>query len=148
TAKPWPDQEIWVFAAEPRLRMVVGEGVPAVDPRQTDLPEDWKTLPAYRLEPDAAVNFRTVRRGDPEPEPDSLNLHCRLWLDFDGGGYTVNDRIDGRMTRDWRLDVQPSVSLGRVSIDGEPPLITRQGPADGAGVEVRRVTLDLTADSR
>lgn len=147
-AEPWPREEIWVFAARPEVRLVEIEGVPPVDPRQTELPDDWKIFPAYRLEPGATLGFKLIRRGDPEPEPDSLTLYRKIWLDFDGRGYTVNDRISGRMTRDWRLNVQPGVNLGRVSIDGESQSITREEQTGGIGVEVRQGLLDLSADSR
>lgn len=146
--EPWPREEIWVFEAQPSVRLVEIAGVQPVDPRQTELPEDWKTFPAYRLEPGAAMDFREIRRGDPEPEPDSLTLTRRLWLDFDGQGYTVNDRIGGRMTRGWRLNVLPGMELGRVSLNGEPQSITRDETSGGIGVEVRRGGLDLAADSR
>ncbi len=145
---PWPTEEIWAFEANPGARLVEIEGPPAVDPRQTKLPEAWQAFPAYRMEPGAAMAFKQIRRGDPDPEPDSLTLHRRIWLDFDGRGYTVNDTIGGRMTRGWRLDARPELSLGRVSIDGEPQSITRDEQTGGTGVEVRRGGLDISADSR
>ena len=145
---PWPAQEIWAFETRPHLRIVEIEGVPAVDPRQTNLPEDWKTLPAFRLQSGEAMAFKLLRRGDPEPEPDALNVRRSLWLDFDGGGYTLSDEITGRMTRDWRLNVLPGVKLGRVAVDGEPQLITRLGKSGPVGVEVRRGAVRMTADSR
>lgn len=146
--EPWPREEVWVFEAQPAVRLAEIEGVPPVDPRQTELPEAWKSLPAYRLEPGAIWKFREIRRGDPEPEPDSLTLNRRLWLDFDGRGYTVNDRIGGLMTRGWRLNALPGMALGRVSLDGQPQSITRDEATGGIGVEVRRGRLDLSADSR
>ena len=47
-ARPWPETEIWVFEAEPSLRVVEVEGVPAVDPQQTTLPAEWRHLPGVR----------------------------------------------------------------------------------------------------
>jgi hypothetical protein len=146
--QPWPGQEVWAFAAQPHLRIVEIEGVPAVDPRQTNLPEDWKNLPAYRVQGGETMDFKLIRRGDPEPEPDALNLRRNIWLDFDGGGYTLSDEISGRMTRDWRLNVLPGVQLGRVAVDGEPQLITRLRESGPVGVEVRRGTVRMSADSR
>src|SRR5262245_31169697 len=43
---PWPEQEVWVFAAAERLRQVEAGGAPPIDPSRTELPEDWKQLPA------------------------------------------------------------------------------------------------------
>ena len=94
------------------------------------------------------MRFKVIRRGDPEPEPDKLALKRTLWLDFDGGGYTVMDEISGTMTRGWRLEAQPALELGRVAIDGQPQFITQLPESDKKGVEVRRGTLNLSADSR
>lgn len=145
---PWPHEEIWAYEAAPQVRLVEIEGIPSVDPRQTRLPEEWKGLPAYRLQAGDTLAFRQIRRGDPEPEPDSLTLHRRLWLDFDGGGYTISDRIGGRMTHEWRLNARPGLQLGRVSLDGEPQSITRDETTGGIGLEIRRGALNLSADSR
>ena len=147
-AEPWPPQEIWSFDPRNALRLVQIEGPAAIDPRQTSLPEEWQTLPAYRMAAGEVMEIRTLRRGDPEPEPDRLQLDRGLWLDFDGGGYTVTDRISGSMTRNWRLDADPALRLGRVSLDDEPQSITRLGEGSPEGVEVRRGALQLSADSR
>ena len=146
--QPWPGQEVWAFEAQPHLRIVEIEGVSAVDPRQTNLPDDWKNLPVYRVQGGDAMAFRLIRRGDPQPEPDVLDLRRNMWLDFDGGGYTLSDEISGRMTRDWRLDVLPGIALGRVTVDGEPQPITRLRESGPVGVEVRRGTVRMSADSR
>ncbi len=145
---PWPAEEIWVFDARNYLRLVEVEGVQSIDPRQTTLPSDWQRLPAYRLKAGDAMRFKVIRRGDPEPEPDKLALKRTLWLDFDGGGYTVMDEISGTMTRGWRLEAQPALELGRVAIDGQPQFITQLPESDQKGVEVRRGALNLSADSR
>src|SRR4030095_197921 len=47
----WDASEVWSFEARPALRLVEFEGAPAVDPTQTELPDEWRALPAYRLEP-------------------------------------------------------------------------------------------------
>jgi hypothetical protein len=122
--------------------------VTAIDPQQTNLPEDWKSLPAYRLNNGEALSLKLIRRGDPEPEPDRLSLVRQLWLDFDGGGYTVNDKITGQMTRGWRLETQPVLSLGQATIDGQPQFITRLKGIAKPGIEVRRGQVNVSADSR
>ncbi|MCI0653515.1 MAG: hypothetical protein L0Y39_03440 [Methylococcaceae bacterium] len=146
--KPWPQQEIWVFAAYPDLRLVEIENVRAIDAQLTNLPEDWKSLPAYRVESGDAMRFKVIRRGDPEPEPDHLNIERRLWLDFDGKGYTVNDKISGAMTHSWRLNALSGTQLGKVSVDGDNQLITRLPDSKQNGIEVRKGELDVSADSR
>ncbi len=145
---PWPEHEVWVFDARAQLRLVELVGVPAVDPTQTRLPDTWRGLPAYRMSPGDTLTLQIVRRGDPEPEPDRLSLKRDLWLDFDGGGYTVADAITGTMTSGWRLTAGERLLLGRVALDGVPQLITALAGSDRPGVEVRRGALRLDAYSR
>ncbi len=144
----WPEEEIWVFDARHHLRLVQIEGVKSIDPRQTSLPASWKAFPAYRLQPGDTLRMVVKRRGDPQPEPDKLSLTRNLWLDFDGGGYTLQDKIKGTMTRSWRLEAAPALELGRVVVDGRPQFITRRQGTRREGVELRRGQIDLVADSR
>lgn len=144
----WPAQEVWVFAAQPQLRQVEPQGLPPVDPQQTSLPDDWRQLPAFLAAPGQRLRLVLQRRGDEEPEPDALALNRTLWLDFDGGGYTVQDHLSGRVTRAWRLETDPALALGRVEVDGTDQLITQRQDSGNRGVEVRRGLLRLSADSR
>ncbi|MEE9397931.1 MAG: hypothetical protein V3V31_13050 [Methylococcales bacterium] len=146
--KPWPQQEIWVFEGKNYQRLVEVEGVTAIDPQQTNLPTGWKNLPTFRLKQGDVMHFNIIRRGDPDPEPDQLSINRNLWLDFDGDGYTISDKITGTMTQGWRLDTLAEMNLGQVMIDGQPRLITKLPNSDGTGVELRRGTLNLNADSR
>ncbi len=146
--EPWPADEIWVFDARPDLRLVEVQGVVPIDPTQTNLPAWWQQLPAYRLRSGETMQLKVIRRGDPQPEPNELSLQRTLWLDFDGEGYIINDRISGVMTHGWRLDVQPEITLGRANLDGRPQLITRGPDSEREGVEVRRGAVRLSADSR
>ncbi|TAN48318.1 MAG: hypothetical protein EPN21_15220 [Methylococcaceae bacterium] len=143
----WPESEIWVFEARPQLRMVEIEQLSAIDAGLTNLPNEWKDLPAYKITQGQAMAFKTIRRGNPEPEPNQLNLHRQLWLDFDGAGYTVNDTITGRMSRDWRLNSLPQTFLGKVSLNGGNRFIT-QDKSGRQGIEVRNGEIMLNADSR
>ncbi len=145
---PLPQQEIWVFDARSYLRVVEIAGVAPIDPAQTNLPSEWKSLPAYLVKPENRFELKQVRRGNPEPEPNQLHLQRTLWLDFDGGGYTVQDNITGTMRRGWRLDASDELQLGRVSVNGQPQLITTLEGSSIKGVEVRQGELQLEAISR
>lgn len=147
-AAPWPEQEVWAFAARPELRRVEISGVEAIDPRQTGIPEDWMRLPVYRVGRGGVLELAEEVRGDPDPGPDRLRLERQLWLDFDRAGYSVQDRISGQLSRGWRLDAGPSLALGQVRVDGHPVLITRLDDQAPPGVEVRRGRLDVVADAR
>lgn len=143
-----PDSELWVFEARPDLRVVDITQPDTIDASQTTLPDEWRNLPAYKMTAGQNLVFTVIRRGDPEPEPNQLSIHRTLWLDFDGTGYTANDRINGTMTHGWRLNALPGTQLGKVTLDGNNQLITLQTQPDQQGVEVRKGQLDLVADSR
>jgi hypothetical protein len=145
---PWDESEIWVFAARPHLRLVAVEDAVQVDPAQTTLPEDWKALPAYLMEPGRAMRLVEKRRGDSDPAPDALTLTRTWWLDFDGGGYTISDLMEGAIRRSTRLEMDVSIRLGRVAVNGSDQFITRREGSDAVGVEVPRGPIRLEADSR
>ncbi len=146
---PWTEgEELWVFEARPFFRQVLVEGVNAVDPQQTTLPDEWKRLPAYGVALTETMALSERRRGDADPAPDLLNLSRTLWLDFDGTGYTASDKISGTLHKSWRLDMQPGTELGRVVASGSDQFITRLDKGSAAGVELRQGSLNLEADSR
>src|SRR5213083_1044384 len=145
---PWGAEEVWVFDARPDLRLASVEGVPVVDPQQTELPEEWRQLPAYRLAPGSTMRLVEKRRGDSDPAPDRLSLQRTWWLDFDGGGFTVKDQISGTTSRSWRLEMAEPTVLGRAAVDGREQFLTRLGEGSSAGIELREGRLQLDADSR
>jgi len=141
-------QEIWAFKAKNHLRMVKTEGVQSVDPNQTDIPSEWKRFPAFIINSGNAITFKEIRRGDPDPAPDQIHLKRTWWLDFNGRGFTIKDRIHGTMSSQWYLAMNLPGILGRVSVDGTDQLITGQGKDKKPGVELRKGKLDLVAESR
>ena len=175
--RPRPDglwkagQEVWVFEQRPALRLVDVHGAPAIDPAQTSLPDTWKSLPAYSLDPGATITLDERRRGV-EPsgandemtttsDADELSVTRQLWLDFDGGGFTSHDEISALFRRSWRLEAAPGIILGRVAIDGYDQFITHVPPGEGVsprrkdegngkdeGVEIRRGHVHVAADAR
>jgi hypothetical protein len=144
----WAADEAWVFEARPDLRQAEVEGAPSLDPQQTELPQDWKALPAYLVKPGTGLRLVQRRRGDDPPEPDRLSLRRELWLDFDGAGLSARDRIEGTLARSWRLEVSPEMKLGRVSAGGSDQFLTALSSGGPAGLEVRTRRVDVTADSR
>ncbi len=144
----WAPEEVWVFAAQPELRVAEISGVPAVDPTQTTLPQEWRNLPAYRVRPGDTMQLAQQRRGDADPAPDQLTLSRTLWLDFDGQGATARDQLSGTLTRSDRLEMPAPSQLGRVRAQGKDQLITRLAPQAAPGVELRQGQLFLSAESR
>ncbi|SDX88858.1 hypothetical protein SAMN05421644_1182 [Allochromatium warmingii] len=147
-AAPWPEREVWAFAAQPERRRVELTGLERLDPNQTGIPSDWARLPVYAAGPGAVLLLNEQGRGETDPEPNRLRLARELWLDFDGQGYSVRDRLNGEVTRSWRLETAPELALGQARIAEQPALITRLTADAPPGIEVRRGQLNLVADSR
>ena len=143
----WPVSEIWVFEARPDLRVVEVDKLLPIDASQTNSPEEWRNLPTYKINQGQSMGLKVIRRGDPEPEPNQLTINRKLWLDFDGSGYTINDTISGTMTKGWRLDALTETKLGKVALDGNSQLITL-ATGGNQGIEVRKGMIALDADSR
>jgi hypothetical protein len=140
--------EVWAFSARPELRLVDLKGGVTVDPQQTLLPAEWRSYPAFLMRPGASVQLVERRRGDADPAPDQLTLTRTLWLDFDGGGYTVHDVVGGILSRGWRLEAAPELALGRVAVDGRDQLVTKLPGAQTEGVELREARPKIEADAR
>ena len=145
---PWPPREVWVFAADEAQRQVELSGPTPIDPSRTELPEDWRALPAFLVEPGASLALGEVRRGEAEPPPDQLTLARQLWLDPDGRAASVRDLFGGELRATTRLDLLPPGTLGRIAIDGQDQLITAHPETKAAGIELRHSSLQLEADSR
>ncbi|HSD26899.1 MAG TPA: hypothetical protein VLL75_06315, partial [Vicinamibacteria bacterium] len=146
--EPWPPQEVWVFAADETKRQVELSGPAAIDSSRTELPHEWRTLPAFLVEPGASLTLKEVRRGEAEPPPDALARARELWLDRDGRQASVRDQLTGTLRATTRLDLLPPGTLGRIAVDGQDQLVTAHPETKAAGVELRRSALRLEADSR
>ena len=144
----WPIEEIWVFETDPKLRQVEISTVTPVDPSRTSLPESWKSLPAYLIKNNGKMTLTEKNRGNPNPVPNRLKIHRKIWLDEQGNGLTAYDSITGTMTRGWRLNVDSSQVLGKVDVAGNSRLITKLANSKKTGVEVRQGSLALHAESR
>lgn len=150
-----PTEEVWAFQAHNELRLVTLEGLTPVDPAQTTLPPAWRSFPAFVVRAAEVLKFNESKRGDPQPAPDRLALQRSIWLDFDGRGYTVQDKITGAMNSSWRLEMPAPSVLGRASVAGADQFITsltepKRTPNEAAavGIEVRRGQANVVADSR
>lgn len=145
---PWADAEIWSFDARPQLRLVQLQGLTSIDPQQSEIPADWKRLPAFRVLAGDKLTLEEKRRGISVPEPARLQLDRTLWLDFDGGGYTLQDRIDGQVAAPTRLELAAPFLLGRAGVDGREQFITYLDNPAVRGLELRPGPLSMVADSR
>ncbi|OWR04371.1 hypothetical protein CDO81_07175 [Roseateles puraquae] len=142
------DEEVWVVKAQPTLRLIRPEGATSVDPRQVEMPEAWRSLPAFRMKPGETLKLTELQRGNPKAAPDALRLNRRLWLDFDGQGLTAQDRFTGQITASARLAMAAPGQLGRAALQGQDQPITRLAADGPAGFEVRERETRIEADSR
>lgn len=152
-AEDWPEQEIWSYAAQPRLRATGVTGAMQVDPRQADVPDEWQALPAFVLEQGGTLAIEERSRGNADDESNRLTLQREAWLDFSGDGWFARDRISGRMQAGWRFDVAPPYALQRAEsgiegTDAESLLVTRGAAEGSSGVEWRTPQVDLRAGVR
>ena len=136
------DTETWSYRGNDSLRVTAVEGLPPVDPGRVNVPPEWQELPAFRVTEGDTLTVLERSRGKASAE-NALSLSRTLWLDFDGGGFTVRDRIGGSMQTDWRLDMRAPYVLASAKEAGENLLVTRGDEPQETGVEVRRSQVNL-----
>ncbi len=142
-----PDEEVWSYRANDRLRVTAAEGLPPVDPAQVNVPGRWQNLPAFRVGAGDTLGITERSRGVVSAT-NELYLQRTMWLDFNGDGFVVEDEIDGQMRTGWRLDMGGPYELLAATEYDENLLITK-GDEDGeTGVEVRQTQVDVAALGR
>lgn len=141
------DKEIWSYRSNDQLRVTAVEGLPPVDPSQVEVPGDWQSLPAFRMDADATFSVAERSRGIVSAK-NELKLRRVMWLDFDGTGFVVKDQLEGTMRADWRLDMGGPYALLSATEYGENLLITEGQEAGRTGIEVRRSEVDVEAIGR
>ncbi len=158
----WVGQEIWSYEATPSLRSTAVRGSadqghePAlpVDPRQSGVPAEWQSLPAFALGNGAALTIEERARGLAADENNRLALRRELWLNFAGDGYFARDNISGSMRHGWRFDVAVPYALERANdtLGGDPAdsalLVTYGKESRLTGVEWRSARVGLDAGVR
>ena len=145
-AAGWPEREFWVLEPDEGVRAVEVSGAPGIDPQRASLPEGWQGLATWMMAPGATLTFKELRRGQPVVAPNLVDVERRMWLDPDGGGWTIADSLRGVMAQGWRVQAAPPLVLGSVRVDDQPQVITSDGVT--GGVEVRSTALALQAESR
>lgn len=144
----WPAHEVWVWEANQMLRSVELSGVTGIDPKRTNLPRPWQTLPAYQLEASSELTLKETRRGQLNVPVNRLELQKQVWLDLNGAGLSVRDTFSGSMYERWRLNANKEMALGHVKVANQAQLITRDSASGLSGVEVRTKDVSLIAESR
>ncbi len=102
---PWPQQEVWVLQTDSSMRQVEVSGVNSIDPNQTRLPPDWKTLPAYLMTPQASLTLDVIHRGAAQTGKQQLSLRRESVLVFTRQTQHVRNHPNGYLTGKLRDDL-------------------------------------------
>lgn len=141
------DQAV-AFRGQSDFRQAEITGLPQIDVAQTEMPEEWRSLPVYRWETNAPFSLVERVRGPGERGAASISIQRSLWLDDDGKALTFQDRLSGPLREIRRFDAAEGHSLGSVAVNGEPQLITHNPDGGAPGFEVRSPSLDAVATGR
>ncbi len=147
-ATPAAADQALAYRPRPEFRQAEITGLPQIDVAQTQVPEDWRSLPVYRW--DTATAFELVERvrGPGQRSEVPLSIQRSLWLDDDGKALTYQDTLTGAIREIRRLDAAPGHELGSVRSGGEPQLITHNPEGGAPGFEVRAPQLEVVATGR
>ncbi|NKQ41588.1 MAG: hypothetical protein HF962_08460 [Sulfurovum sp.] len=143
----YSNQEIWSLSDNPRYRTIEIVGATAIDPTQSNLPEKWKKLPAYLVE-NKTFEIKELYRSASQQQKNKFTLNRDIWLDFDGKGYTISDKISAKISEIKRLEAKNILDLASVSINSKPTLITKLADSSLKGIELRGDNLIIDASSR
>ena len=159
TLAQWPQQELWAYQADTAIRLVDLQGLPAIDPSQTNMPGAWQRFPSFVLAGGDSLIFKKRQRGVNQAD-NRLSLRRDVRVDFDGSGYTFTDLVSGQLNQGWRLEASPEIQLGSATDtrSNQALLITEsnraadraeiEGAATIKGIELREQGLSIAADSR
>jgi len=144
----YANDEIWSLQSNAAYRTIEITGVSAIDTSQTTLPKAWQTLPTYLIEAGKTMQIRELYKSAKQQQRNELKLTRELWLDFDGQGYTISDKIHAKIGEVRRLDATPLLSLASASINNKPTLITTLSEKGKRGIELREESMEITSSSR
>ena len=145
---PWPQQEVWSYAADDRLRVAALEGVEGIDAAQANVPQEWRAYPSYRVLPGSVIRMVERSRGLSVQDGNHLSLQRQFYLDFAHQGFTVTDQITGVMRSAWRLDMRAPYRLMRATSGADNLLVTETDGSVLTGVELRSPALRLGTVAR
>ena len=97
---------------------------------------------------DSKLTVTERSRGLANADDNRLQLSRQVWLDFDHGGLTTVDTINGTLRKDWRLQMTEPYKLESARTGASTLLVTRNPQGKGAGVELRTPNLDLVTVAR
>ncbi len=137
--------EIWAFKPYPDFRRVEISGGRAIDPAQTTMPVKWRKYSTFLIKPDDTLKFKEIKLKTDGAFFDKFNLNRDIWLDFDGMGATVRDKITGILGKRRFVGIENKYyKIGRVTSDNKDQLITKKDDSLN-GICAEKGNIDLTA---
>lgn len=143
----WAAHEVWSYSANHQLRSTEVTAGKLIDPKQAGVPTEWQSFPSFRMVPLDQLHIKETSRGM-GATPSQLRLNRDIWLDFDGLGFTVKDKIEGQLNNQKRLDMKLPYALKQVTIGAEQLPVTRGYQKEESGVETRKIQLDMESIAR
>ncbi len=143
----WPSQEIWALQLNPQFRQAILSGAVLLDSDDTNAPVEWSNLPHWLLEGEQSLTLSVQPVSDEDLFQNSANLSRKIWLNFDGQAFSVEDSLSGQLDNQWRLSLSDTFTLMSAENTGEynkPILITKNDKAE-QGFEVREPQLQVKA---
>ncbi|MBX7144310.1 MAG: hypothetical protein K1X79_07645 [Oligoflexia bacterium] len=143
----WPKEEIWAWQPLPTFRSVEIINANTIQAETTGMPSEWLGAATYVIPKGQGITLKELRRGEQAPPPNEITLSRELWPNFDGSGFTVRDRLEGRFMQGERLNALPDTKLGRADQNGHQLLITSDPQSGLHGIELRETNLKMEAVS-
>ena len=147
SAKVLPDEEIWTWEANARLRTVEIDNARTLNAAQVELPKGWSAQTVLGVTQGASVVLKELRRGQEVPPKNEVTLNRMIWPKLAGAGFVVEDSFSGVMNSGFRLNALPEMNLGSASVNGAPVPVTVDPQNKALGVELRTQQLTLKAVS-
>ncbi len=145
--KEWPIEELWSWVEDAAFRSVELRGISAVQAELTTMPIDWQGGAAYAVPSGAEASLLEIRRGEQSTQAQALILNREMWLDLDGGGFTVRDKIKGRISGSYRLNALDELKIGRAIVNGAPWFISKDPNSERSGLDLRESDVEIEAVS-
>ena len=144
----YANQETLSLQTNASYRTIEVSNAQSIDPSQTNIPKAWKNLALYLLEEDKNLTIKELYKSAAQQQKNEFILERKVWLDFDGLGYSIKDNITANISKVKRLESLDVLELGAVTVNSKPMLINTLKDSQQKGVELREQNLQIEASSR
>jgi hypothetical protein len=136
-------KEIIVLEKEPGVRISNIKNLKSIDPKNTDIPDSWKSFLTYILPENEKIIFEEKIKGVLNQGPE-LKLEREIWLDFDGKGATIKDKIRGNFFQRQFLGISKDSGIipGKISVNNKDQIITQKNNLYGVPVNEENIEIE------